>query len=215
MKNIIEKNSGIILPFWNYIFEKLEKFSLFYAIRYIYNKRTDKSLAYVFVESWVLVHIVLAFFSSVMIFNHLLMPISLGIVIYGMLRTFEIIIYQINVILFHPYRAKLKGEPYKIKSATRMVVILFHNFFEIIFWYASAYIALTRFTGIALADSWFYYIKMSILCFATFDTTLIFDHGVARIISNIAFFEVMSGVIMTIISLARFIGLLPEVDSID
>lgn len=212
---IKSENKGIIVPFWNFIFKFLEKLSIFTFIRYISLKLFKKKLGYRFVELWVLFNLVLSISVSIIVYlgdNNLFMYFLIG---YGLFRTFEIIIYQINVILFHPYRSRLIGKEYKIKSPTRIVILLFHNYFEIIFWYSSVYIVLSKYIGIESSYRWYEYIKMSLLCFATFDPSLAEFSGVSYIVSNIAFTELFAGFIMTIISLARFIGLLPEVESIE
>ena len=65
------------------------------------------------------------------------MKVGSGLVffmIYAVERCFEILVYQINVLLFAPYRDSKAGKEYKIKSPTRMIVLLLHNVFEFVIW---------------------------------------------------------------------------------
>jgi len=75
--------------------------------------------------------------------------------------------------------------------------------------------ALFRLSGEAIVESWFHYIMLSVLCFATFNTNLIMGGTYINILSAFAFTQLIAGVIMTLVSLARFIGLLPDVKKID
>lgn len=208
-------DNSLILPFWNSIFGILEYISVFALINLVKEKLNGSRVTYRFVEIWVLSNLIAAIVSSVAVYRGVGTIFLLIIIAYGMLRVFEIIIYQINVLLFHPYRSQLKNRAYKIKSPTRIVVLLFHNYAEIIFWYTAIYMALMRLNGQMIIEPWFYYVKLSILCFATFDATLIYEGRYLNILSNFAFTQLIAGVIMTLVSLARFIGLLPDVESID
>ncbi len=215
-KNKIPKSydDSIVLNFWNLIFSILETLSVFTLIRKILNIFGGK-MTHQFVEYWILFNLFLSFISSVLVYRVDSNVIPKIIIVYGILRVFEIIIYQINVLIFHPYRSQLRGEKYKIKSPTRIVVLLFHNYFEIIFWYAGIYMSMNSILGSELSLHWFEYIKLSVLCFSVFDTTMVTNDSILSIVSNIAFTELISGVIMTIVCLARFIGLLPAVESME
>ncbi len=124
-----KRNRSLILDFLGKIFDILSCISVFKIIRLLKHKMT-----YRFVELWVVLNLVLAFVSSLFVFyvrdaNSWFYYLFM---FYGALRIFEIIIYQINVLLFDPYRSLKKGVVYRIKSPTRLVVLLFHNYFEII-----------------------------------------------------------------------------------
>lgn len=58
---------------------------------------------------------------------------------YASIRVFEIVVYQINVLLFHPYKALivLKKKVYKIQNPFRSVVLLGHNLLEVVFWFTA------------------------------------------------------------------------------
>jgi len=146
--------------------------------------------------------------------------------LYSCLRVFEIVVYQINVMLFHPYRAKVKkikyvskAPPtldnrvmYRIKSPLRMIILLIHNYLELIFWYVIMTVSLLKLSGNENILSWRQYVESSFYCIATFNTEMLKDICIHNhsIFSRIAFIEIISGLIMTIISLAKFIGVLPN-----
>ena len=94
-------NDSFILNLWERIFFILSYVSIFSLIRLIVKK-----VSYSFVEFWVLSNTIFAFLSIIIVYY--LNPnykITIWIVmIYGALRIFEIINYQINVLLFDPYK---------------------------------------------------------------------------------------------------------------
>ena len=201
---------GFIIKFWEFIFRFLGKISIFNCIRLF-----KKKMTYKFVENWVIFNLFIAIISSLIIFTLKVKSLSIILCVYGLLRVFEIIIYQINVLLFDPYRANMKGEIYKIKSPTRIVILLLHNYVEIIFWYSVFHLTALLFLNLNFEYSWGHYIKSSVLCFTTFDILSHKGISIYKILSTLAFWEVISGIIMTLISLARFIGMLPDVEHIE
>lgn len=203
-------DDGVIIKFWEYIFRILGKISIFNCVRLF-----KKKITYQFVEKWVMFNLFLAILSSLTIYLLKFKAVSIILSVYGLLRVFEIIIYQINVLLFDPYRANVKGKIYKIKSPTRIVILLLHNYIEIIFWYSVFYLTTILFLNFNFEYNWSYYLRSSVLCFTTFDSSIFKGISIPRILSTIAFWEVISGIIMTLISLARFIGMLPEVEHIE
>ena len=207
-KNEVKKyEDGFILPFWEKIFKSLSKISTFYLIMLM-----KKNITHRFVEKWVLFNLLLSIASSILIYSTGNKFLSVLFCVYGALRVFEVLIYQINVLLFDPYRANKKGRRYSIKSPTRMVILLLHNYFELVFWYSTFYLGMLVIFNIEIIGSWGTYLKISMLCFMTFDASIVEGNALLRSLSNIAFIEVISGLIMTIISLARFIGILPDVN---
>lgn len=204
-------NSGLLIRMWDDIFGFLEKISIFYIIRKLTDSKSHK-----FVDGWVIGNLIASIASSLLVYN--LYSISriliYFIIIYAILRVFEIIIYQINVLIFHPLRSK----NYKIKSIYRMVLALLSNYVEIMFWYTAMVIALVVLNeGSAFRLNWTEYVMSNILCIVTLDGNSIKDsiHNSYSYLSDLIFLEIISGIIMTVISLARFIGILPDVDVID
>jgi len=203
------KNKGFIVYFWDRFFYLLSFISLFYWIR-----KVTKNKSYLFVEIWVVGNLLASIVISLMLFLFVRVNLIAYIfMIYALLRIFEIIVYQINVMLFHPYRAFLENREYYIKSPTRIVILLFHNYAEIIFWFSSIFISILFLSGESFDLSWGYYVKSSLLCFATLnqDSVINLTNNTLGILTSLAFVEFLAGLIMTTITLARFIGILPGV----
>jgi len=203
---------SFIMDFWEQIFSILSKISIFYLIR-----KLKSNISYRFVECWVLFNLVFSILSSLIVYYFNFKPLIYIIFSYAVIRVFEVIIYQLNVLLFDPYRAEKKGKQYKIKSASRMVLLLLHNYVEIMFWYATMMLSLKVLVNVELTQTLPHYIRASILCIATLDKSPLLELVDSNIyfLSNLAFFQVLSGLIMTLISIARFINILPEVEQID
>lgn len=202
---------GFIIPFWNTVFRFLEKVSLFYWLK----KHIDIKKQYTFVEFWVFGNLIASILFSYIVYhltprNQVFIWFILG---YSALRVFEIIVYQINVLLFH----EIGVDDYHIKSAKRTLILLLHNFAEIIFWYSAIQMSLLLLSGYSLSQLWIEYVRLNFYCIATFDSSIIdsYYNYVPRFIANLTFFEILSGIIITIISLSRFISLLPPVKQID
>jgi hypothetical protein len=210
---------GFIIPFWSAVFGFMEKVSVFHWISILLNKYKPLLNRYTFVETWVFGHLIASILASIIIYNVDFGPqiwhraIIWLIIVYGALRVFEIIIYQINMLFFHPFR----GENYHIKSARRTLILLLHNYAEIIFWYSAIQMGLLILAGQSLQQIWVEYIRLNFYCIATLDGSIISNYfgNVPRFIANLTFIEVISGLIITIISLARFISLLPPVKQLE
>lgn len=219
----MEYRKSITVEFWSTIFRLLSYVSVFKTLRFVIkNKAND--WWYRFVDYWVLGNFMLAFI-SIFILKYLSSNI-LGIILlcYGFLRVFEVIIYQVNVLLFDEYRhnqielKKRDKDPdynlkkYALKGYRRIVVNLLTNFGEITFWFAASYIGFSKFTE-NITTSAFSSIYESFTIMTSFglcslnikDSSLIY----------LVWYESIAGVIMTIISISRFIGMLPKVKSLD
>lgn len=206
------KNRSLVLDFWERVFYILSFISVFKVIQLI-----KKKVSYRFVELWVISNLILSLVSSILVF-YTKTSISwffYPFMVYGALRIFEIIIYQINVLLFDPYRSSKKGVVYRVKSPTRLVVLLFHNYFEIICWFSVILIAFLNMNN-NLTFTWGEYLKLNFFYITTFNTS-----GIIEIYKDISggasfvMFESIVGYIITLVTMARFIGLLPPTESID
>ena len=159
-------NDGFILWTVYHLFDVLRQVSLFQQIRNVsrllWKKKYKHShpdaskedmdnawvtnrpftTRYLFSEIWVIAHLLLGVLSSlIMIYTPYLW---LGYIIlgYAMLRSFEIFVYHVNVLLFDPL--KVGVDNYQIKSATRMIILLFCNIAEYILWFSVIYIVVLR-----------------------------------------------------------------------
>lgn len=191
---------GFVYVFWYKLFIKIEEILPFSILRkYVFKKTKD------FSDKWVLVHTVLSFISLVTMHYFSLGYVSNIIVFYAFIRILEIVIYQINVLLFHPYKMLIIDNKvqYKIQNTYRSVVLLGHNFLEVIFWFTCV--------------SNFFNKPNDRLIYTLMDNTVrIFTFSYEKpgitndIIQFVFFIEVICGIVLTIISLAKFLGELPH-----
>ncbi len=201
MSSVDFNNVGFIYKFWYMIFIWIESLLPFSILRKFVFKRTK-----FFSDKWVMSNTLLSFISLLVSHyfeENFLIKILLT---YGALRIFEIIIYQINVLLFHPYKALVvdKKEEYRIQNPYRSVVLLGHNFLEVIFWF-------TLTTNVFQENN-------NRLILNLMDNTIrIFTFNYEKVASGasvlqlICFIEVICGILLTVISLAKFIGELPHI----
>lgn len=157
MRNI---NDGFIVPFWERIFRGLSRVSLFAFISFLrkeyFNKIAKKKVDnYKFVEYWILGNLLCSVCSSLVAYYSSCTWLAILLSLYGIFRIFEIVVYQINVMLFDPYRALKEKRKYAIKSPTRLVLLLMHNYVEIVFWFTTTVIAFLSIEDM-LTHSWTY-----------------------------------------------------------
>ena len=137
-----------IVKFWSGIFCLLSWISPFQIIRFLLGKKKKNGRepfvkSYIFVDIWVTANMILSILSIYVIKCVDYRIFINAIVIYGLWRVFEIFVYQVNVLLFDPYRAEQKEEKeldllehkkkrhtekipnrYAIRSYRRMVLLL-------------------------------------------------------------------------------------------
>lgn len=195
-----------LVELWSNTLKFLEKISVFYLIRNVLMPNYTKG-NYRFVDSWLLFHTFLALI-YVVIANVDVVPvwIKYTLLIYGCLRMFEILIYQLNVILVHPYN----NANYSLNSYRRMTIALIHNFFEIIFWFAGTFITLQFITDSTVPLA----VYTSFTHMVTYSMELD-DKKWSMVAVFILQFQALIGVFMTILSLARFVSLFPQPASQD
>jgi len=202
--------SPFLVPLWGAIFRFLEKLSIFTLVRWVIPSLKKNHW---FVDAWVLGNLLLSTLSVILLsYFDIHRVIVYCIVSYGLLRVWEIFVYQINVLLFHPFQAK---SVYTIYSYRRMIVALIHNFFEIILWFAVSYLALNLNFGQEFTSlNPFSVIYFSMLTMVSYTST-VKSESWSLIAMIILHFQAIIGVFMTLISLARFISLFPKPMEID
>lgn len=202
---------SISVEFWERIFFFLSYISIFKCIRLLVKNR-DKNWWFRFVDIWVLGNLLLALLAVLIIHYGQSETVNAILIIYGFIRVFEILVYQINVLLFDEYRAKKKGKEYSIKGYRRIIVNIFNNFGEIIFWFAASY----AFFAADVIDT---AMSLGELLYNSFSVMTTF--GVSKLSPKtdfglyILWFQSIAGLFMTLLSLSRFIGLLPGGKSMD
>lgn len=195
-----------LVDLWTWTLQKLEMVSVFYLIRNLLFPDYTKG-NFRFVDAWLFGHTALAII-FVFIANVAWVPPTFKYVllVYGCLRMFEILIYQLNVILVHPY----KTENYSLNSYRRMTIALIHNFIEIIFWFAGTFVTLQFITDSTVPLA----VYTSFTHMVTYSMEL--DDSKWTILAIfILQFQAAIGVFMTVLSLARFVSLFPQPASTD
>lgn len=201
---------SFIVSFWNILFRLLSYLSLFKIITSVFKKLQT----HLFVEIYVICNTTLAFLSIIFVTSCRPCIWHYFLLTYSMFRVLEILVYQINVLLFDELRAREQHKSYSIKSYRRMIILLLHNFVEIIFWFAAGYgLFLYNFNTPIQNMSLLRLIYSSFTVMTTFGTNILSaktEFGFCMI-----WMQSICGLIMTVISLTRFIGLLPTVKSDD
>lgn len=198
--------NSFIVEFWSRIYGALRAVSLFALVRRLFPKLVTGA----FVDAWVLGHTVLA---GVCVFLVSIAPqswFSMALVAYGGLRVFEVTVYQVNVLLFDEYRAFKVGDKYELIGYRRMVILLLHNYAEIILWLACTYTVLAQefdFKWQQGRDNAWGSVYSSFITMTTFgEFDLAPKSGFAAFV---LLFHATIGLFMTLLSLARFISLIP------
>ncbi|WP_181373031.1 hypothetical protein [Massilia glaciei] len=204
--------NSFIVEFWSRVFAALGRISLFTLVRAILPFPVTARL----VDAWVLGHLGLSLVTLVVVANYPRHWFAMALVGYGVVRVFEVAIYQANVLMFDEYRAVKAGRDYALEGYRRMVLLLVHNYFEIIFWLAGTYIILgdefsrkwAGGTGTVLGGIYSSFITMT--TFGEFDLAPKTTLG-----AGVLLFHTTVGLFMTLLSLARFISLIPAPKSKD
>lgn len=205
--------NSFIVEFWSRVFEKLSYISTFTIVRAAFPKAAR---TYGFVDAWVLAHLFLSVASVFVVAFDDFWWISFLLVMYGSVRVVEITVYQINVLLFDEYRARKQKAEYSVRGYRRLVLLLLHNYFEIVFWFSCSYIF--------FAESFIYKwsggyrnapgaVYSSFIAMSTFGEFNLTPKDVFGAI--IIFLQSICGLFMTLLSLARFISLLPSPATMD
>lgn len=193
---------SFIVDFWRRLFYLLRYVSVFQYVRLIPGVKGS----HFFVEVWVLGNLVAALLCMGLL-QYDLVPTWAAwfMLVYSFTRILEITVYQVNVLLFDPYQSA----NYNVKSYRRLVVLLIHNYAEVIFWFATSYMVLANKFGIGISQG----SMMDTLLFS-FKTMVTFGSSslvsIEHVAHTIIFVQAIIGLFMTIVSLARFIGLLPK-----
>ncbi|QDH20839.1 hypothetical protein [Saccharibacillus brassicae] len=211
----------------------LNLFKLIRVNQLVFRKVTEPSVR---IELWVFFNFALALLSVYLVyFFKDYKAITILLLGYGIIRVFEIVITQINILLFDQYRAERKkyGEiqaaevlgdyaeaerlrketAYTIAGFRRMAILLIHNFFEIIFWFTVSYQVIDQSFkidgdfGNPLGQA----LYISFVTMTTFGSPNfgIKDNWSLTVIS----IQSAIGVVMTLLTFARFISLLPQTKS--
>lgn len=201
---------SFIVGFWARIFSLLRWISLFQVVSFCSRKFFNKRITYGFVDIWVVGNLALSLLFVWIVSYTNRSVLWTILLIYGFMRVFEVIVYQTNVLLFDHLRG---GSNYTVRSYRRIVILLLHNFCEIILWFAASYIV--------LANSFINTDSMSMLSTIYSSFVITTGFGITKLEPNssiglyIIWAQSFSGLFLTLVSLSRFIGLLPTPKSMD
>ena len=206
----ISMNDGFILWTAYHLFDTLRQVSLFQQKDMDNAWMTNRPFVtkYLFSEIWVILHLFLGVLCSlIMIYTPYLW---LGYIVmgYAMLRSFEIFVYHVNVLLFDPLQVGVDN--YRIKSAARMIILLFCNIAEYVIWFCVIYIVVLRLDNEDVMGK--HILTRSIMTLANISDPNDYINWKIAIAANI---ESVIGIFMNIVCLARFISILPSVQTID
>jgi hypothetical protein len=208
-----------IVGFWAAIFRVLRQISILHALRVVtsISPRLARIRVAVgspwFVEVWALAHLVLAAAAIVIATASPTSTLAIVLAYYGIFRTFEIVVLQLNIMLFDEYHTRRTGGAYSLRGYRRSVVLLLQNFAEIVLWFAAAY---AIFSGPQLVP---HDPSVGGLIRESFLTTVTFGSSSPQVIGSeglaLVAWQGLVGLLVTLLSLARFVGLLPRPESRD
>lgn len=228
----ISMNDGFILWTVYHLFDTLRQVSLFQQIRNIskllWKKKykhahpdtskedMDKAwmtnrpfvTKYLFSEIWVISNLLLGIFCILLMIYTPCLWLGYIVLGYAMLRSFEIFVYHVNVLLFDPLQVGVDN--YRIKSATRMIILLFCNIAEYVLWFSAIYIVVLRLDNEDIMGK--HVLTRSIMTLANISDPNDYINWKIAVVANI---ESVIGIFMNIVCLARFISILPSVRTID
>lgn len=203
---------SFVVEFWSRIFNILGKISPFWLIRKLI-PTTEGS--YRFVECWVLGNLLLSFITLLFCSTFNLHLLETIVVVWGILRVIEVFIYQINVLLFDEYRARKARKSYAIRGFRRIVILLLHNYIEIVFWFALFYHHWNWAfqNGRIALDSFIESVNFSFVTMTTFGHSTVAPNGTLGDV--LIFIQAVIGVFMALLIIARFIALIPTPKTLD
>lgn len=198
--------SSFIVEFWSSTFNFLAKVSVFSLVRKLF----PSAITARFVDFWVLSHLFLSMVAVIVAAYSPYPVLGYFFMSYGFLRTFEIVVYQMNVLLFDEYRVVKAGGEYRLEGYRRIVLLLLHNYFEIILWLACTYTVMAADfdhkwqsgTGTVFGGIYSSFITMT--TFGDFDLL-----PKTALAAFVLLFHATVGLFMTLLSLARFVSLIP------
>lgn len=225
-KDVTIQNDGIILCLFYYLFAIMRQISVFQTIRNIviiwwnkkynkeklkrdsdkYIKRWNKYKPFVFKpifpEIWLLSNLLFGIIGIILWKNIDCSVLKWIYAIYAFERILEIFVYQVNVMFFDPLKNYGKG--YYINSAIRTIIMVILNLVEYIIYFTIIYLQFGR------TEDVFDAIRSSFNIITGLELSL---KGKGSLWMTIGYIEAVIGIFMNIICIARFMSLLPVVNT--
>lgn len=207
------KDNSFIVDLWSDIFKIFSWISPFKLVLFFLPKLRGETKyigGYKFTDAWVLGHLLLSFILYVISIPSQLLLFKQIAVLYGSIRLFEIVVYQINILFFGSHRADKRGETYFIRGYPRLNILLLHNFFEIVLWFALFYnvYSSTYVFQNTMISPFLIYLKLSFVMMTTYgyvNITSLTNFG--YILTQI---QSLIGMFITILMISRFISYMPK-----
>ena len=132
---------------------------------------------------------------------------------YGSIRIYEIVVYQINVVLFDAHRTSKTVQQHKLRGYRRLVILLLLNYVELIFWFAVLYRHMSD-TFLPVVDTYWSALAVSFTTMSGLGPATSSSTG-GSIVNAALYAQAVVGLFMTLVVLARFISILPQPKSAD
>jgi hypothetical protein len=197
---------SFIVKLWSWFFGILRWISLFQIVRVLFPKIKEPGA----VELWVFTNLMAAVVLLGLRDAYGWRWWEMLLIGYCAIRILEVVVYQVNVFLFDAYRAQKAGRTYELRGFRRLVILLLHNYVELIFWFAIIYRHFVSEFCVPAGsvDSFFQALSLS------FNTMSTFGRSSALPKSFVAEILVLSqsvvGLFMALLIIARFIAIIPQ-----
>jgi hypothetical protein len=216
-------DEGFLVNAVGAMFQALRALSPLSILNWLVLRHFGRGVRVAAVDIWIILNFLAALAAGLAVALERPVPAAIAIAVgaWAAWRLYEIVIVQINVLLFDPYfhrkrfLAGKEPEPYKLRGRYRLVVALMANFIEIALWYAAAYYHLHNLgqlefeganpeglAGLALL------FQQCLRALVTFDVSQ-FVAASGTLAFVLVILQSFIGMFMTIVMLARFVSLLP------
>ncbi len=216
-------DEGILVNSTGALFQFLKTLTPLALLNATAFKGRSRSFRSALVDSWIILNFGLALAAAILAALNVTLlswlPAAVGI--YAAYRLYDILIVQVNVLVFDPYfhqRKFLRGEvdqPYSLRGRYRLLIAVLMNFFEIGLWYSAAYLHLRQIGELVIAGvdadgivSLPIVFQQCMRALVTFDISVFSAHQGSLSLTLIVL-QSFIGMFMTVVMLARIISLLP------
>jgi hypothetical protein len=166
-----------------------------------------------FAEAWAVFNMVLAAGMAVLACTEACRKVVGALILgYAGVRVFELMVYLVNVLLLDPFRKRRAGTRYCLVDDCRFLLLLLHNYAEVVFWFAATLLLLAQWSLLSLGDPSFW----GVLRTAFVGMVSLSLEGVrplqecARVILAA---QPWVGAFLTLLTLARLVSLIPAPES--
>lgn len=197
-----------IVSFWEAIFRMLSWVSPLKWLRHVPAIRGNDA----FTDSWVLGNLSLGFLALIYASLKVNSCLSYVLLSWGALRIFETVVYQVNLILFDTFQSGLRAH----RSYRRLLILALHNYFEVLVWFAVAYRTFSsQFKpngGVDVSSliGSLYYSLVTLSTVGYGDITPVGTGGTVLVVA-----EILVGLFLTLLILARLVAFLPAPQTLD